>query len=343
MKYEGLAEKIVEHYNTENIFFNNEDQPIEEVAKLLVGGTIAGATYYWWNHGIPKIVEGWARDNIFYQVASIIDPTGIMSWPYIQLALERREEGKERVAQGKGETVFGMPEEKANEILLVLACLSVIPGMGMGARWILLALKSIPAKWTATIRIANGLEQIGKQINNTPRVKDAIGSSISRLYGNSYKGIDGGKATREAFESVAKVKYSDEAIVEAAKRAGIDLSKAGPEAQKVFRTALESSAKVKIPKKDFSKTTKELGKDTAKIGSRLAPATGKAKEALKTAGAVGRTATAGAAMGGALSRPGGNNGIESLKSFLNQPRTPTIRGPRVLHGQAGARGATLGY
>lgn len=214
MQYELIADRYAEQLEGEII---EEAFPLVAVALTSLLGYVGYKTYK--AGGIDPDWQKLADESTWYNVISIFDPTGIMSWPYVPAAWDRYEK----------------EDSWWNGFLFLLACLSTVPVMGLGAKavtklvlspvlvpaWILLAIKK------AVTGIGSAL---GRNNKITERVLPDI---IAKASATTYKGKNLGDTMRKSFDKTMGLKTTDEAIEASAKRMGIKLpSRMGRVAQK---------------------------------------------------------------------------------------------------------------
>lgn len=291
MDFDSLVDEIIKENNKQL----NEAFWIPAIA-------IGAAGYYTWQNGIPEEVLKLAEGNTIYQIISIFDPTGVMSWPYVKLALEKWQQD---------------PESKWNNILLIMSFLATVPGMGIGAR---LIYKTLTFPIRVPLKIARGMEslfsKIGQKVSSSPKTMDQLSQILSKSYGSTYRGIDQGEAFRKALEKSMGVKITDDAIREAAEKAGINLAKKGPAGARIIAKTGQAA--------------KVVGKAGLKAGA----------AGVKLGGRISRTGVAGAAALGALNRNQGGGGSGLGLDIFNQPGRPMIRGPKpTFYGAGGRPGA----
>lgn len=291
MDFDKLVDQIIKE-NQEQL---NEAFWIPAIA-------IGAAGYYTWKNGIPEEVVKLAEGDLIYQIISVFDPTGVLSWPYVKLALDKWQQS---------------PDDTWTNILLVMSFLATIPGMGIGAR---LIYKTLTLPIRLPYKVVRATERIfktaGSKLSSSSAAKEQVATILAKSYGKTYKGVDQGEAFRKALEKSMGVKVTDDAIREAAEKAGINLAKTGTAGSRIFSKTGQGA--------------KALGKAGIKTGV----------AATKLGGRISRTGVAGAAALGTFG-PGGIPGSgERGRSIFNQPDTPTIRGPKpVFFGAGGGPGA----
>ncbi len=210
MQFEILTEDIVNSYEAEAEVVNEGVGVIFSIA-LMIAGPLLGSNYVQKN-GIPDWITQMAEGSILYRIASVFDPTGLMSWPYYQIALENWKQDE---------------SDTKNNIMLILSMLSMIPGMGMGARLITRIL-TFPGR--LPFKVLRGLRDLFRMAGNsisksTKAVDDVIPTMIAKLSGKTHKGVDAGVAFRKSLENSMGIKITDDAIEATAKRNGITLAK----------------------------------------------------------------------------------------------------------------------
>jgi hypothetical protein len=205
VRYDQLTEKLEKQYN-------HQTKLIEEGAPLVMLGiaSIGGAAAYVYKHGgIPENIKNLADGSVLYQVLSIFDPTGVMSWPYVQLAYERLK--KE-------------PDSWWYNALFVISIFATFPVVGLGAR-------AVTRLVTTPLRIPGGilkgLKYIftggGKAIKSNPRLMEIYTQSLARGYSSPGKVVQT-EAFRKAISKTMGVQVSDDMIKAIAKKSGIKLA-----------------------------------------------------------------------------------------------------------------------
>lgn len=231
MKFELIADKLASKYENETLL----TEAVIQVAAMILG-PLLGARYVL-DNGIPNWITELAEGSVIYRIVSVIDPTGLMSWPYFQIALKNWKDN---------------PDDNMNNIMLVLSVLSMIPGVGFGAR-IIVKILTYPVR--LPFKVVSGLTRLfrsaGKALNSSSRaIDDAIPTMLAKMSGKTHNGVDSSVAMRQALEKSMGVKVTDEAIEAAAKRNNITLAKG------LIKTgiALKTGAAVVKPFSRFSRT-----------------------------------------------------------------------------------------
>ncbi len=263
MRYEEFADLIAEKY---------ESEVIEEAGPLVFALGAAGAfaanniIKKYFGGDLPDWMENMSKEW-WWAGLSIFDPTGIMSYPYVQEAWREKEL---------------KPDDQWTNIKFILAFLATIPGTQIKLTSILKLVTGAPILKRIITYLFSGA---GKAVNNTTVTSRIIPTWVAQSAGKTYNGKNQAIVMREAFENAFGIKLSDEAIEAAAKKQGIDLAKApglisrvGAKAGEVVtglgRTATAGAAKI--------------SGTAAKLGTAL----------LKGAGRGGRLATGLMALGG---------------------------------------------
>jgi hypothetical protein len=205
VNYDQLTESLANKYNSQT-------KVIEEGLPLAILGiaSIAGAAAYVYKHGgIPENIKNLADKSILYQVVSVFDPTGVMSWPYVQLAYERWKKD---------------PDDWWNNALLVLAGFATVPVVGIGARSVL-RLVSMPLRVPGGV--LRGLKYIftgaGNTIKRSQTLMEGYAKSLARGYSNSGRVVQT-DAFRRAISKSMGVEVSDDMVKAIAKKSGIKLA-----------------------------------------------------------------------------------------------------------------------
>lgn len=280
MRYELLANEYSNVLSQETEFLS------EGAPTLIAWGLLAGATgKYVIENGIPDIVLKMADDSLVYQALSIFDPTGIMAWPYIELAME---------------DAAANPDDVWKQSLVIISCLGVLPGFGLGARlvgklvaspillpfWILKPLKSL---------LVNGGRSVSRnKFMMEEKLPDAILKMGQR---NTVKGINMGNSFRKSLKEVFDIDVTDDQIAAFAAKNNIKIAKGLNISQKAITAA------------------KTLGSTIPKV--------------TRGTGKAGRTATAGAMAYDQL------KSLFDKKPQKGIGRTPDVMGPKVQFGTIG--------
>jgi hypothetical protein len=217
MKYDVIVDGYISSLEAER-------RIIEEgvFAPVLLTAILSFMGYKTWEKG--GIDPGWkklADDSIWYNIFSIFDPTGVMSWPYVPLSWERYERDSSWL----------------NGFLFILACLSTIPGVGIGAKMVGKAVASPILMPISVLRIMQKLIRgTGSKLNRRPEV---VNRAIPEILAKASKVTHNGKpldaSLRKALEQTFGIKVTDDAIVSAQKRLNI---KPAARASQIFKTGL---------------------------------------------------------------------------------------------------------
>jgi hypothetical protein len=207
VNYELLTEELSNRYNRETVLINEFGPVIGIAARVL----IPMATAYGVTKHFDGAVPDWAiklSESKTWRILSLFDPTGLMSYPYVERAWEEWNQ---------------KPDDQWAAIKYVLSLLAVIPGFGIGARGImkLATLPFMPIKWFSKL-----FYFAGRSIQKNSKIMDDVFPLvIARGSTVTYKGVNQGESIRRALEKSLGVKVSDSAIKAAAKKYGITLGR----------------------------------------------------------------------------------------------------------------------
>lgn len=246
MKYEKIADLIAEKYESELIV---EAGPL--VFILGAAGAIAANNIIkkYFGGDLPDWMENMSQEW-WWAGLSIFDPTGIMSYPYVQEAWREKE---------------AKPDSQWANIKFILAFLATIPGTQIKFTSILKLVTGAPILKRIITYLFSGA---GKAINNTAATNKIIPMWVAQSANRTYNGKNQAIVMREAFEKSFGIKLSDEAIEAAAKKQGIDLAKAPG---LISRTG----SKVSNMAAGIGKGAAKIGGASAKLGTALLKGAGK--------------------------------------------------------------------
>ena len=202
MEYRLLVEKYTEVREREIL---EEGFPL---IALFIGGLISYKAYdVYQQGGIDPEWQKLAEENTWYNVISIFDPTGIMSWPYVPYAWDKYEQD----------------DSWWNGFMFLLACLSVVPVLGFGAKTItkiLTAPVRLPA-WLIS-KIPSVFRSLGSKLSRSSKLtNETLPDIIAKASQTTYKGKNLGDTLRKSVDSTFGIKVADDAIERSAKRLGI--------------------------------------------------------------------------------------------------------------------------
>lgn len=192
MKYEALAESLIERYNSEEII--EEGLPLPAI--LLWAGAAGLAGKYVIENGVPQIITKLADENIVYQVVSVFDPTGIMSWPYVGIAMDEAAKN---------------PGDLWKQALVIIACLGVVPGIGLGAKTVsrLVTAPITLPRWIVKLMMSGG-RRISK---NTKMMNEQLPAIIYKLGARSTPGgVNMGNSFRRSLKEVFDIDVTDDQL-----------------------------------------------------------------------------------------------------------------------------------
>lgn len=200
MRYELIADRYAAHLEAEVI---EEGLPM----LLIMGSLLAYAGINVAKNGIDPEWQKLAEESTWYNVISIFDPTGIMSWPYVPYALEKYEQD----------------DSWWNGFILLLACFSTVPVMGLGARLITRVLTfpvRLPFKILAGAQSL--FKSIGARLSRNKRITEEIVPDIlAKASQTNYKGKNLGASMRKALERTFGIRVTDDAIAKSSSKLGI--------------------------------------------------------------------------------------------------------------------------
>lgn len=202
MEYRLLAERYNEVKERELL---EEGFPF---IPLVLAGLIGYKLYdVYQQGGIDPEWQKLAEESTWYNVISIFDPTGIMSWPYVPYAWEKYEQD----------------DSWWNAFFFLLACLSVVPVLGLGAKTITKILTSPITLPIWLVRaIPDVFKSLGSKLSRSSKLtNETIPEIIAKASQTTYKGKNLGDTMRKSLDQTMGIKVTDDAIENAAKRLGI--------------------------------------------------------------------------------------------------------------------------
>jgi len=191
MRYELIADRYIDNLNKDTHLI------VEGLPAILLWAATAGvAGKFIIENGIPNLVLKLADENIVYQVLSIFDPTGIMAWPYVSLAMDEAAKN---------------PNDKWKQALVIIACLGTLPGIGLGARAIT---RIVTFPITLPVWLVKLMAKGGKKVSKTPRMMEEIlPSSIVKFGGRSTSaGVNMGNSFRKSLKEVFDINVTDDQL-----------------------------------------------------------------------------------------------------------------------------------
>jgi hypothetical protein len=205
VKYDLIAERLYSKYNQEAVLLNEFGPAVGIAARVL----IPMATAYGVTRHFDGAVPDWAiklSESKTWRILSLFDPTGLMSYPYVERAWDEWEKN---------------PNDQWSAIKYVLSLLATIPGFGIGARAIvkIATLPFMPIKWFMAL-----FNYAGRSVSKNSRlVNDVFPLVIAKSSTITHKGVNMGDSVRRSLEKSMGVKVTDNAIKAAAKKHGIQL------------------------------------------------------------------------------------------------------------------------
>jgi len=224
-------------------------------------------------------------ENMVYKIIAVLEPTGVMSWPYLAKAREAYEAN------------IGTENEDIYQLNLLAAQISVIPGVRVPFRILTLPFRLVTGSLTAIVRVfgLKGSQKMGR----------GLGGFFKYILGS-------GPKVEKGVETVVKAPVKTTAVGKIAQKPAAKAIKTLPQKTAKAATTATKTASNKVL--DASKKVAKGTASVAKIGAKIG-ATGAKVGTVVASGNIPDTINKWKNDGGSLLDKIGNRSTGTLGSF----------------------------